>query len=131
MIVLDTHAWIWWVAHPDQLSQSARARIELEVEESGIHVSAISCWEIALLVRKGRLELALDTADWIAEAEALPFVQFVPVDNRIALRSNALPGDLHDDPADRLIIATALTIGATLITKDARLRAYPHVETLW
>jgi PIN domain nuclease of toxin-antitoxin system len=131
LIVLDTHAWIWWIAQPEQISQPAQARIALEVEESGIHVSAISCWEIALLVRKGRLALTLDVADWIASVEALAFVHFVPIDNRIALRSNALPGELHDDPADRLITATALTLGATLITKDARLHAYPHVETLW
>lgn len=131
MIVLDTHALIWWIAQPDLLSPAARARIDRETEGAGIHVSAISCWEIALLVRKQRLALTLDVADWIAKTEALPFVQFVPVDNRIALRSNALPGDLHDDPADRLITATALTLGATLITKDARLHAYPHVETLW
>ena len=131
MIVLDTHALIWWVAQPELLSPSARARIDRETEEAGIRVSAISCWEIALLVRKKRLALSLDVADWIANAEALPFVQFVPIDNRIALRSNALPGDLHDDPADRVITATALTLGATLITKDARLHAYPHVETLW
>jgi PIN domain nuclease of toxin-antitoxin system len=131
LIVLDTHAWIWWVARPEELSPAARASIGLEVEESGIHVSAISCWEIALLVRKGRLALTLDVADWIAKTEALPFVHFVPIDNRIALRSVSLPGDFHDDPADRLIVATALILGATLITKDARIQAYPHVETQW
>jgi PIN domain nuclease of toxin-antitoxin system len=131
LIVLDTHVLIWWVAQPELLSPSARARIDREMQEGGIHVSAISCWEIALLVRKRRLTLTLDVADWMAKTEALPFVQFVPIDNRIALRSNALPGDLHDDPADRLITATALALGATLITRDARLHAYPHVETLW
>jgi PIN domain nuclease of toxin-antitoxin system len=131
LILLDTHAWIWWVASSEQLSPAAAARIHLEVEARGIHISAISCWEISLLVKKGRLALTLDVGDWIAKTEALPFVHFVPIDNRIALRSNALPGDLHDDPADRLLVATALILGATLITKDDRLRAYPHVETLW
>ena len=131
MIVLDTHAWIWWVGDPAQISPAAAVRIAAESERGGIQVSAISCWEISLLARKGRLVLTLEVADWIAKTEALPFVHFVPVDNHIALRSNSLPGDLHDDPADRLIVATALTLGATLITKDARLIAYPHVETLW
>ena len=72
--------------------------------------------------------------DWVGSAaacEALPSVRYVPVDNRIALRSVLLPDPLHDDPADRIIIATALQLGATLITRDDKLRAYPHVETLW
>lgn len=131
MIVLDTHAWVWWVASPEQLSEAARERIGLEVAEGGIHVSAISCWEVSLLVRKGRLALSLDVADWIAKTEALPFVRFLPIDNRIALRSNSLAGDFHDDPADRLIVATALILGAPLITRDTRILAYPHVQALW
>lgn len=131
MIVLDTHSWLWWVASPDQLSLAARTRIDLEAEQAGIFISSISCWEISLLVRKQRLVLALDVGDWIAKTEVLTCVTFVPVDNRIALRSNALVGDLHNDPADRLIVATALTLGATLITKDARLHDYPGVSTLW
>ncbi|HYU35207.1 MAG TPA: PIN domain-containing protein [Thermoanaerobaculia bacterium] len=61
----------------------------------------------------------------------LPFVHFVPLDNRIALRSNHLPGEIHEDPADRIIIATALTLGAPLVSKDTRIRDYPHVETIW
>jgi PIN domain nuclease of toxin-antitoxin system len=73
----------------------------------------------------------MDVGDWIAASEALPLLQFVPVDNRIALRSTALPGKLHKDPADRIIVATTLILGATLVTKDRRLRRYPHVDTLW
>lgn len=129
--MLDTHAWIWWVADPEQLSLGARQRIDLEAEQSGVHLSAISCWEISLLVRKQRLVLTMEAEDWIAMSEALPYVTVVPVDSRIALRSNALPGDIHEDPADRLIVATALTLGATLVTKDARLRGYRGVPTLW
>ena len=96
-----------------------------------IYISSISCWEIALLVRKGRLELTIPVEDWIARSEALPFVRFVPLDNRVALRSNQLPGDLHEDPADRFIIATALMLGASLVSKDTRIRDYPHVKTVW
>ena len=55
----------------------------------------------------------------------------VPVDNRIALGSTQLPESFHADPADRIIVATTLTLGATLITKDDKLRRYAHVETLW
>jgi PIN domain nuclease of toxin-antitoxin system len=73
----------------------------------------------------------MDVQDWTARAEALPFVKFVPVNNSIAVRSTQLPGPLHDDPADRIIIATTLSLGGMLVTKDDRVREYPHVKSLW
>ena len=94
-------------------------------------MSAISCWEVSLLVQRGRLELAIAVEEWIARSEALPFLEFLPVDHRIAARANSLPGNLHADPADRLIVATALLHGLPLVTKDRRLRRFPHVETIW
>ena len=131
MILLDTHAWVWWVGRPKLLSPAARRRIDEAVEEGGVGVSAMSCWEVSLLVRRGRLELTMDIEDWIARSEALPFLDFLPVDHHVAVRSNNLPGKLHDDPADRIIVATAQVHGLTLITKDRRLRRYAHVETVW
>ncbi len=131
MIVLDTHAWLWWISAPQQLSSPAREEIERAMEKSEICISSISAWELALLVRKGRLELAVPVDDWIARSEALPFNRFIPLDNRIAFRSNHLPGGLHEDPADRIIVATALTLGASLVSKDSKIRAYPHVKTIW
>lgn len=131
MIVLDTHAWIWWLANPDEISRAAREAIDRAKEKEEVLISSISSWEIALLVRKGRLELTMPVEDWVERSEALPFIQFVPLDNRIALRSNHLPGEIHDDPADRIIIATAQTLGVPLVSKDTRIRDYPHVETIW
>lgn len=131
MIVLDTHVWVWWIAASKELSRRARERIESGMGTGAIYVSSISCWEVGMLVSRGRLELTMDAADWIARCEALPFLSFVPVDNEVALRSTRLPGRLHDDPADRIIIATALSLGATLVTKDRQLRAYEHVPTVW
>ena len=80
---------------------------------------------------RGRLQLTLDYTDWIAHTESLPFINFVPIDNHIALKSIQLLPPLHHDPADRIIIATALTLGATLITKDEKIIRYPHVDTAW
>jgi PIN domain nuclease of toxin-antitoxin system len=131
LIVLDTHTWIWWVSSPEHVSRDAQDAIDRAVDREEVFISSISSWEVALLVRKGRLELTMPVEDWIARSEALPFVQFVPMNNRIALRSNQLPGEIHEDPADRLIIATALTLGAPLVSKDTKIRDYPHVETIW
>jgi PIN domain nuclease of toxin-antitoxin system len=131
LIVLDTHAWVWWVASPERLSPSARQRIDSEAEKAPVYVSSISAWEVALLVKKGRLELTIAVEDWIEKSESLPVLRFIPVNNQIAVLSNYLPGELHEDPADRIITATALTLGATLITRDQKLQDYPHLETFW
>jgi PIN domain nuclease of toxin-antitoxin system len=131
VIVLDTHAWVWWVTKPDALSPEARRAVEGAVQADGIYVSSISVWELAMLVAKGRLELKLDVHDWVAGCESLPFFTFVPVDNNIALRSINLPGYDHSDPADRIIIATAITMGNTLVTQDRRIRGYQQVKTVW
>jgi PIN domain nuclease of toxin-antitoxin system len=82
-------------------------------------------------VKKGRLRLTMDPADWVARSAALPYVSFVPIDNQIALRSLDLPWPLHDDPADRLIVATALGLGVPLITRDRRLHGLPRLQAIW
>ena len=131
MIVLDTHAWVWWVADPAKLSARARRAVDSAVEHGEVSISSISSWEVAVLVARGRLELKMDVADWVAASESLPFVRFVPVDNRIALRSVNLPAQFHADPADRLIVATALELNARLVTKDDRIRGSGVVTTVW
>lgn len=119
------------MAEPERLSRPARDAIASAEAESDLGASSISVWEIALLAERGRLELALPVEDWLAHLEALPGLAFLPVDNRIALRSVHLPAPLHPDPADRILVATALVHGARLVTRDQRLREYPAVETIW
>lgn len=132
MIVLDTHAWVWWASDPAQLSTAATAALDEAVgQDRPVYVSTISTWEVAMLVERGRLELALDVGDWVAHAEAVPELEFVPITNHLALRSVTLPGTLHGDPADRLIVATARYLGLPLVTRDRKLHEYPHVETIW
>lgn len=106
-------------------------RIDEAIERSGVYVSCISAWEVAMLVSRDRLKLTMAVEEWIGRCEALPQVKFVPVSNAIAVRSVQLPGSFHADLADRIIVATALTLGATVITKDARIRRYPHVRSTW
>ena len=131
MIVLDTHTLLWWVNDPSILSQTAKIAIDEAVNTKLVHVSCISSWEIALLVERGRLQLALDVRDWLCRCEALPFLTFVPVTNAIAVESVRLPDFPHADPADRIITATALSLGANLVTKDDKLRNYPYLKTIW
>ena len=131
MIVLDTHVWLWWISNPENLSSGAGQAIDQAITENGIVISSISTWEVALLVDKGRLKLSIDVRDWVRKTESLPFVRFMPVDNTISLRSVTLPGQFHSDPADRIITATALTMGLPLVTRDDKIINYPHVQTIW
>ncbi|MFA7062237.1 MAG: type II toxin-antitoxin system VapC family toxin [Pedobacter sp.] len=131
MIVLDTHTLLWWVNDPSTLSKPAKKAIDVAVKSKSVHVSCISSWEIALLVERDRLRLALDVRDWICRCEALPFLTFVAVSNTIAVESVRLPDFPHADPVDRIIAATALSLGAALVTKDDKLRNYSHVITIW
>jgi len=131
MILLDTHAWIWFVSNPELLSEKAKKSIGKALKNKSLFVSSISVWEVALLVLKGRLNLKMDVADWIAKSENLSFIQFVPVDNSIALKSVNLTQPLHNDPADRIIIATAMTMGFFLVTKDEKILNYQYVKCIW
>ena len=131
MIVLDTHALIWWVNGDNALSKRARTAIERELEGGQIVVSAISAWEIAMLVEREKLVLSMDVASWLMTVSAMEVVCFMPVDVEIDLKSVDLPGEFHKDPADRMIVATARKLAAPLVTKDEKIRAYKHVKTLW
>ena len=131
MIVLDTHVWVWWLSGAHRLSRKTQDLLHTAQSQQKIFISSISVWELAQLSIRGRLQLTIDYRDWVAQAESLPFVQFVPIDNPIALKSVQLPSPLHQDPADRIIIATTLMLGATLLTKDSKIRQYPHVPTVW
>ncbi len=131
MIVLDTHAWIWFISNPDLLSKRAKKAVNAALEDKSIIISSISAWELALLVTKKRIKLTLDVTDWIAKSESLPFIQFVPLTNSISVKSVNLPLPLHPDPADRIIIATALSVGAPLVTKDKKLLDYAPTKTIW
>jgi PIN domain nuclease of toxin-antitoxin system len=128
VIVLDTATWIWRASDPDRLTTSARRAID-EVER--VLVSAISVWEVAMLVAKRRIQLDRPVEQWVDIALALPKIQLAPLEPAIAVRSTKLPGQLYPDPADRIIIATALERAVPVITPDERIRSYPHVQSAW
>jgi PIN domain nuclease of toxin-antitoxin system len=129
MIILDTHIWIWWVHGADELPESYRRAIEHH-ESSGIGVSAISCWEIAKLVEKGRLRLPCPLDHWFALALNYPGIQLIPLSPEIAVESTQLPSPFHNDPADQIIVATARIYECALLTVDMKIRDYAHVQLL-
>ena len=130
MILLDTHAWIWWLSSPDRVGPGAREAIEVAIAHEAAMVSSVSVWEVALLVTRGRLTLNRPLRTWLSEAESVAGFRFLPLDNHIATESVLLEG-LHADPADRFIVATALLSGVPLATADQKLRDYPRLRTIW
>jgi PIN domain nuclease of toxin-antitoxin system len=131
VIVLDTHAWVWFVSNPERLSKVARKAVDASLQKKEVSISSISAWEVTLLVAKERLKLTMDVVEWIGKSERLPFLSFIPVDTAIAITSVNLPEPLHQDPADRIIIATAVTLGASIVTKDEKILGYPHAKAIW
>ena len=124
MIVLDTHVLVWAVNGDARLGRNTRKLISETVRTGRVAISAITPWEIALLVEKGRLGLTNETRTWIDAALALPGVYLAPIEPAIAIDSVRLPGDFHADPADRLIIATARYNKAPLVTADRAILSY-------
>ncbi|QPC85692.1 PIN domain-containing protein [Mesorhizobium sp. NBSH29] len=131
MIVLDTHVLIWWVGDRDRIPSKTAALMDRELKNQGVAVSSISAWEIGMLVAKGRLKLAQEVHKWIGSVATIPGLRFIPVDNRVAINSVNLPGEVHGDPADRIIVALARDLGCSLVTADEKLHRYSAIETIW
>jgi PIN domain nuclease of toxin-antitoxin system len=129
LIVLDTHAWLWWVAAPDRLSQAARQTL---ADAPAVGVSTFSVFELATLVRRGRISLDRDVRDWIRRALADERVEAIAPGLEVALAAAELDRDAFPgDPADRFIFATARALGAPLLTRDRRLRSFAPEATVW
>ena len=120
-VLLDTHVLVWHLEGSKRIGSKAQPMIEEAAASNAALISAITPWEIALLVSKGRLKLGVDVMDWMRDAVAKPGLQIAPLKPEIAVASTRLPFDIHSDPADRIIVATARHIGATLVTADQTL----------
>ena len=125
MIVLDTHAWFWWINLEHQRF-SASMRVALERGET-LGVSVVSCYEIALAARRGRLLLPCATSQWFLEALEPSGVRLLPLSPEIASLAVELTA-IHRDPFDRMIIATTLIHEATLISLDGVFHHYPELR---
>ena len=120
-LLLDTHAWVWWVTQPDKLSSRQRSAIEraLRASREPLLISIISCWEVALLAQRGRLRFSIAAEAWLEQAAKLPRFETVPLTLRVV--SSAVRLTQLRDPGDQLVVATALERGARLVTSDARI----------
>jgi len=126
VIVIDTHALIWWVGATSKISPAARAALDA----NSIGVPSIVCLEVAILARRERIELPTPVTEWLANAVRQPNVKLLPITIEIAATAAKLWGTLRD-PVDLLIMATAVHHGVPLVTKDDRIRAAGVVETIW
>lgn len=124
MIILDTHVWVNWILLGESgLTKPIMAAIN---SQSLMGVSAISCFEVSLLVKQRKLELPLPIDEWLTEALSPSGVNCLPVTCEISRLSVTLQ-DIHKDPADRIIIATAITHDAMLASVDSVFPEYPEL----
>lgn len=129
--VLDTHAWLWWVTKDRRLSRRARTAIDRAITRGELYLSIFSLWEIAKKVEEGQLALDRPLEEWLDAALTVEGLQLAELTRPVIVDSCQLPQPFHGDPVDQIIVATARSLSATLITKDARLSGYPHVRTAW
>lgn len=128
--LLDTHILIWWLTDMTQLSEAQREVLKSASPDGPVHVSDISLWEVATLHSLGRIRLALPLRDWLDKAVAPPLVRRQAISPAVAAEVAALPDTFHRDPADRIIVATARILGATLLTRDHRIVAAGLAQTI-
>jgi len=132
VIVLDTHTWIWFINSPEELGKRAVVAIDkARSTGEGLHISCISTWEIHMLAAKNRLTLAIAPDLWVSRCERLSFIRFHPVNNSIARLAVTACAAMHADPADRMIVATALYLGASVVTRDEKIKASALVPCIW
>jgi len=125
LLLLDTHVWLWFaLGDAERLAAPVRKRIVAATHGGTLVVSAISVWEIGMLEAKGRIVLGMPCEKWVTTALTLPGLRLIGLEPEIAIASSRLPGEIHGDPADRILAATARARGAVLATADERLVEY-------
>lgn len=129
--LLDTHAWVWWVTDDDRLSNRARKTIRRALDAGETTISAISIWEVAKKVEKGQLVLDRPVQDWLQLASSIKGLYLTELSPAILIDSCNLPQPFHGDPADQIIVASARHTRCVIVTRDQKLREYPHAQTIW
>ena len=128
--LLDTHILLWWHGNRSRLSREQWDVITAAGADSPLEVSDISLWEVAMLHSLGRIRLTIPLREWLDKAVAAPLVRRHGISPAVAAELASLPDSFHRDPADRILVATARVLGATLLTRDRRIAEAELVETL-
>jgi PIN domain nuclease of toxin-antitoxin system len=123
-ILLDTHTWIWLFQGSTELSENVIVKINQIGSQGKVFISAISVWELSMLVAKGRVTLAKPIHQWVEDSLSQPGVNLSLLTPAIAIESSFLPGEFHGDPADRIIVATARLNNLILLTRDRKILQY-------
>lgn len=129
-VLLDTHVWIWWLTGQEELPTKERIRLDRAAEEEPPFLSDISLWEAQMMHAKGKLKLEIPFAQWLIEATLPDVVQLARITPNVVLKLDSLPGSFHGDPADRIIVATALAQDVPVHTHDRKIRQTRLVK-LW
>lgn len=127
--LLDTNAWIRLILAREELNERSRALLT-RADVTPLALSAISVFELTIKTRKGKIDLRVPADRWLDLALNRNLITVIPVDAPIARAANSLPEPFHDDPADRLIVATARLRNLTLVTSDEKILSYRHVQSL-
>lgn len=128
--LLDTHVLIWWLQGDGPVSSEQQRVLSAADGDSPLRVSDISLWEITTLHSLGRIQLAIPVREWLEKAVAPPLVRRHGISPATAAEADALPDSFHRDPADRILVATARILGATLLTQDRHIIDSGLVATL-
>ena len=133
-LLLDTHIWFWLVEGAKrEITPRLRRILERAHLRSSLVVSVMSVWELGMLDAKGRIRLSVDCTAWVDRALSAPGLRLQEISPAIAIESTRLPGQIHGDPTDRILVATTRLIGATFVTRDDRILKYAahgHVKVL-
>ncbi len=128
--LLDTHILLWWHGDRSGLSREQQDVIAAAGADSPLEVSDISLWEVAMLHGLGRIRLTIPLREWLDKAVSAPLVRRHGISPAVAAELASLPDSFHRDPADRILVATARVLGATLLTRDRRIAEAELVDTL-
>jgi len=131
MIVVDTHIIIWDALKPESLSQKAKNTIDEANKKDGIIICEVSLWEIAMLIKKKRLEIEIPYLEFIDLVISSNNYILKGITPTIADLSVNLPKEVNQDPADRLICATSIAYKTPLITADRNLLNSKYIKTIW